>query len=445
MSTERQDDPRELLTTADPLPDDAFEGEHPADVADVVEALPYDEGADFLKTLDPEDAARTLEEMDVRDAQNVIEDLGVDTTAQALTHMHLDDAADLLNALPTELSEPLLAALPVGQRVELRDLMAYPPESAGGIMSPQVVALAANLTVSEAIAELRRIADDSEQIYYSYVVDHQHHLVGVLSLRDLILAAPEKRLHDVMLTRIISVPVTMDREDVAAMLSKYGYYALPVVAEDNRLLGIVTADDVFEVIEDEATEDMQMMVGAGRDERVDSPFHLSLARRVPWLLVNLATAFAAAAVVGLFEAQLAQLAALAVLMPVVAGQAGNTGAQSMAVVLRGLATGETRGVTVTALLARNIAIGSATGLVIGLVAGGIAWLWWSRLDLAIALAAAMLLCMLIAAVSGAFVPWAMKQLGFDPAQSSSIILTTVTDITGFGIFLAFGTWLVIRG
>ncbi|MBN2446406.1 MAG: magnesium transporter [Phycisphaerae bacterium] len=422
---------------------EALAEEHPADVADALEALPPGAGADVLEAMPPEAAADALEEMDEADAEEIIEDMEPEAAATALSLMALDDAADLLAELPPENRAQILRTFPDAQRAELEDLMTYPQESAGGIMSPEVVALPANLTVADAITDLRTIAHESEQIYYTYVVDHQHRLVGVLSLRDLILAPETKCLHEIMINKIVSVPVTMDREKVASMLSKYGYYALPVVAEDNRLLGIVTIDDVVEIIEEEATEDMQVMVGAGADERVDSPLTITLRRRLPWLMVNLGTAFVAASVVSMFESQLAKLTVLAVLMPVVAGQAGNSGAQTMAVVIRGIATGETRGLALLTLLSRNLIIGIASGAATGSVAGLAAWLWWRDIRLALVLGGAILLCMMIATVSGAFVPWAMRRLGFDPAQSSSIILTTITDVAGFGIFLALGAWLVV--
>ena len=437
-SQSKTDEPRELdITSAE-----ALAGEHPADVADALEALPPEAGADVLEAMSPEDAADALEQMDEADAEEILGDMEPKAAATALGLMALDDAADLLAELAPESRAQILRTLPHAHRAELEELMTYPPESAGGIMSPEVVALPANLTVGEAIAELRAIAPESEQIYYTYVVDHQYRLVGVLSLRDLILAHETVCLHEILISKIVSVPATMDREEVAAMLGKYGYYALPVVADDNRLLGIVTVDDVVEIIEDEATEDMQVMVGAGADERVDSPVAMILRRRFPWLMVNLGTAFMAAGVVSMFESQLAKLTALAVLMPVVAGQAGNSGAQTMAVVIRGIATGETRGLNLLSLLSRNLVIGLATGAMAGTAAGGIAWLWWRDIGLAVVLGGAMLLCIMIATVSGAFVPWAMRRLGFDPAQSSSIILTTITDIAGFGIFLALGAWLV---
>jgi magnesium transporter len=234
----------------------------------------------------------------------------------------------------------------------------------------------------------------------------------------------------------------MDREEVAAVLNKYGYYALPVVGADRHLLGIVTIDDVVDVMQAEATEDMHRMVGAGVDEHISSPVPLVWRRRIPWLFLNLGTAFLASLVVGVFEPTLQKLTVLAVLLPIVAGQAGNTGMQSMTVMIRGIATGETRGLRLSWIVIREVWIGFGAGLVIALTCGGVAFLWRHDLALAVVLASAMILCMLIATVSGAVVPWFMKRLGFDPAQSASIILTTITDVTGFGVFLAMGTLLL---
>jgi magnesium transporter len=246
-----------------------------------------------------------------------------------------------------------------------------------------------------------------------------------------------------MIPDLVTVPATMDREEVAALLTRYGYYALPVVDAQNRLLGIVTVDDVMDVIEEEATEDMQRMVGAGADEHIESPVLLVLRRRVPWLLINLATAFLASFVVGAFESTLRELTALAVLLPIVAGQAGNSGLQSMAVMIRSIATGETRGLVLAWVLLREVWIGLGTGALIGVTCAVASYLWRHDLGISLVLGAAMVVCMLIATVSGALVPWCMKRRGFDPAQSASIILTTITDVTGFGIFLGLGTLLLV--
>ena len=423
---------------------EALQEEHPADVADVIESLPAAEGAKVLSALPAETAAEALAQMHVRDASGLIEDMPAEVAASRVERMPMDDAADLLAELPEHHREQILAELPADDRERLESLMAYAPDTAGGMMSPDVTALRADLTIPEAVARLREIADQSETVYYTYVVDESSRLAGVLSLRDLILAPVQRTLRDIMRENVMSVPPEMDREQVAALLQKYGYYALPVVSSDNHVLGIVTIDDVVDVIRAEATEDMHRMVGAGADEHIASPVTFVWRRRIPWLMLNLGTAFLASLVVGAFEQTLHKLTVLAVLLPIVAGQAGNTGLQSMAVMIRSIAVGETGGLKLAWILVREVWIGVGAGVVIALACGCVAYAWRRDLALALVLGLAMILCMLIATVSGALVPWLMKRLGFDPAQSASIILTTITDVAGFGIFLALGTLLLAR-
>jgi magnesium transporter len=356
--------PLDAMSAIDPAeaPDPTLlADEHPADVADMIESLDPTDAVQVLEALSPEAAAHALEEMQEDDAHEAFEDMDEHAAAEALQRMAPDDAVDLLEGLDHEQRLRILSEVPADRASELLSLMSYAPESAGGVMSPELVALSANLTAAEAIDELRRSAESAEQIYYAYVVDHQHRLVGVLSLRDLILARSTKPLHEIMSTRIVSVPVDVDQEEAAGMLRKYGYYALPVVGPGNQLVGIITSDDVMDIMQEEATEDMQVMVGAGAHERVDSPIGDVLRARMPWLLVNLLTAFLAAAVISLFEATLAQVAFLAVLMPIVASQAGNTGAQSMAVVIRGIATDEMRNLGIGFLVSRNAIVGGLAG------------------------------------------------------------------------------------
>ncbi|MBU0638323.1 MAG: magnesium transporter [Planctomycetota bacterium] len=420
----------------------ALAREHPADVAEAIEGMTAAEGAQVLAALPAEAAADALEQMREEDAEQYVAELAPGSAASAIQEMAPDDAADLLAELPEERREEILAGLDAKDRAQLEKLMAYPSDSAGGIMSPEVTALTEDLTVSEAVNALRRIADESEQLYYTYVVDRDNRLVGVLSLRDLLVGRSTQSIRDIMISNLVSVPADMDREEVAALFAKYGYLALPVVDAGHRLLGIVTVDDVVDVIQDEATEDMHRMVGAGADEHVASPVSFVLRRRVPWLLVNLGTAFLASSVVGLFESTLHQLTALAVLLPIVAGQAGNTGLQSMAVMIRGIATGETRGLRLRRILAREIGIGIGTGVLIGLACALVCLIWRGDPWLAAVLGSAMVACMLMATICGALVPLLMQRLGFDPAQSASIILTTITDVAGFGIFLALGALLL---
>jgi magnesium transporter len=429
-------------TSTDPR---SLASEHPADVAEFVQALPPEQGADILAAMPPAVAGEALGEMDAKDAERYVADMHPQAAAGAVGLMAPDDAADLLGELSEQHRERILAELPTTDRAELEQLLKYPAESAGGIMSPEVTALPDHLTVPQAIARLRRIAGESEQIYYTYVVDDANRLVGVLSLRDLILAPEDQRINEIMIGDVVTVPAMMDREEVARLLSKYGYFALPVIDAQQRLLGIVTVDDVVGIIQEEATEDMQRMVGAGGDERVNSPVPFVLRRRIPWLVLNLGTAFLAAFVVGAFEQTLKSLTALAVLLPIVAGQAGNTGLQSMAVMIRGIATGETRGLALAWVLLREAGIGLGAGLLIGVTCALGCFLWRRELGLSIVLGSAMIGCMLLATISGALIPWLMKRLGLDPAQSAGIVLTTITDVSGFAIFLGLGSLLVSAG
>jgi magnesium transporter len=423
---------------------EALKEEHPADVAEVIETLPTVEGAKLIAALPPATAADALAQMQARDAGILVEDMAPRVAASTVEHMPMDAAADLLAELPEEHREQILAVLAAEDRAQLETLMAYAPDTAGGMMSPEVAALPEDLTIPEAVVRLREFADQSETVYYTYVVDGQNRLIGVLSLRDLILAPAQQTLREIMRENVLAVPPEMDRNEVAELLQKYGYYALPVVDAENHLLGIVTIDDVVDVIQAEATEDMHRMVGAGADEHIDSPVPFVWRRRIPWLLLNLGTAFLASFVVGAFEHTLRQLTVLAVLLPIVAGQAGNTGLQSLAVMIRSIAMGETRGLRLAWIVTREVWIGVGAGSVIALTCGCIAYAWRRDLALALVLGAAMVLCMLVATVSGALVPWLMKRLGFDPAQSASIILTTITDVAGFGVFLGLGTLLLAR-
>jgi magnesium transporter len=433
-------EPDAAQTPADPA---VLRVEHPAEIAEALDQLPAGRAAEVLEALPPQTAAEALEQMPEQQAEQFLEEMEPRAAASALAHMAPDDAVDILEKLPEQRREDLLEGLPRPKRAALERLMRYPPESAGGVMSPQVTALPEDMPVPQAIARLREIAAESEQVYYTYVVDAENRLVGVLSLRDLLFANVLHTLKDIMIRQIVSVPVTMDREEVARLLSKYGYYAVPVVDEQDRLLGIITVDDVVDIIQQEATEDMQRMVGAGADERIDSPVVFVLRRRIPWLIINLGTGFLAASVVGAFERAIAVLPVLAVLQGIVAGQAGNTGLQSMAVVIRGLATGEMRGGRLALLVLREIGIGAASGLVVGTVAWLACYAWQRDVALSFVLGGAVLGSMLLSTVSGALTPWLMKRCGYDPAQSASIILTTITDVVGFGIFLALGSVLIL--
>jgi magnesium transporter len=427
------------------------EGEEKAEgVAERIEDLPAPDGAavmermtpamsaDVAEALDPETAAQILSEMDATLAASVIADMEVPEASMVLEAMDPDDRVDILEHITAPLHDQLVDEMAALEAAETRSLEQYPPDTAGGIMTPDVTKLEESLTVQQAIEELRRLSEELEQMFYVYVVDRRGHLVGVLSMRDLILAKPGRKLGEIMIPNVSALPATMDQEEVARLFDKYGYMAMPVVDARNRLVGIVTVDDVVDVLQEEATEDVQKMFGAGGEERLTSKWQFSFRMRVWWLVVNLATAFLAASVVGAFEDTLKSLTLLAIYMPIVAGMGGNAGAQAMAVSIRGLAVGKVDRKLLRYVLLRELIVGLATGVVVGLITAAVALVWhhskagWGpSVALGAVVGVALIINHALAGISGAAIPFIMKKLGFDPAQSATIFATTVTDVGGF--------------
>lgn len=407
-----------------------------ADGADVLEVMSSEKAADVAEVLDPETAGRILSEMDPALAASVLGDMEPAEASMVLSAMAPDDAVDVLELMPASVHDAIVGEMEPEEAEEVRQLEQYPPDTAGGIMTPEVTALSEGLTVAQAIEELRRLSEELEQMYYVYVVDKRQHLVGVLSMRDLILARPDRRLSQIMRTEVASVPVTMDQEQVARIMRRSGYLAMPVVDARNRLIGIVTADDVADVIEEEATEDLQKMFGAGAEERLLSPWTFSFRKRVWWLEVNLATAFLAAWVISRFDEIIAALPILAAWQSIVSGMGGNGGAQALAVAIRGIAIGESAPRLLGRVLYRESLVGLLTGLVIGLTCWACACFGMfgyhsHPIILGFVVFLALLFNHINACVTGVLIPFAMKRLGFDPAQSSTIFATTFTDCGGF--------------
>jgi magnesium transporter len=356
-----------------------------------------------------------------------------------LMEMDPDDRVDVLGHLPPDRREQLIGEMDAAAAAEVRDLRQYPADTAGGIMTTEVTALPEDLTVEQAIAELRRLSETLEQMFYVYVVDRLRRLVGVLSMRDLILARPDRRIREIMRRNVVTVPATMDQEDVARLIRKYKYIAVPVTDATNRLIGLITVDDVVDVIQDEATEDVQKMAGAGAEERLTSPWQFSFRKRIWWLEVNLATAFMAAAVIAIFQDTIQKLAILAAYQTIVSGMGGNASAQAMAVAIRGIALGEVDRSLLRQILYREAIVGLVSGVVIGATTAAIAMIFnYSHhgIILGVIVMAALIINHVMACVSGVAIPFVMKWFGFDPAQSATIFATTVTDCCG--VFATLG-------
>ena len=305
-------------------------------------------------------------------------------------------------------------------------------------MNPHVFALAEDLTVGEAITALQT-SRDVEMVFYLYIVDARGHLVGVTSLRRLLLVSPETPLKRIMTADPISARVDMDQEEVARLVASYNLLAIPVVDEHNKLVGVITVDDVIDVIKDEATEDLYRLAGVSSDERVFTPASESFRKRMPWLIVNLATAFLAAAVVGVFESTISGWVALAVFMPIVAGMGGNAATQTLTVIVRGIALGELTWSNSKKALAKELLVGIANGLVVGSIAALVASVMNGDPRLGVILGLAMVVNLFVAGLAGTLIPLGLKALKIDPALASAVFITTFTDVAGFASFLGLAT------
>lgn len=414
---------------------------HPADVADQLERLSVEEAQQELRDLPTREGAAVLAEMDEESRPALLETLQPAEIASLVREMPHNEAADVLSELTPEVRGPVLSEIPAHEREQLSEMLTYPPESAGGIMSDRFLSLREDMTIEQAQALLRGSQDESSdhQVAYLYVVDRQGHLKGIVPIHDLVFKHPARKIGEVMKREVKHVWVDDDQEKIAQLFDRYHYMALPVLTRAGKLLGIVQANQVVEVIRKEATEDMQLMVGLSGEERALTPWKQSMRRRLPWLCINLGTAFLAASVVGVFEETIAAWTALAIFLPIVAGQGGNAGAQTLTVIIRDMALGEISPGDGRKALLKESFLGLANGVVIGIIVGLISYVWKGSFVLGAVVAVAMVLNMVAAGFSGVLVPYTLRALKIDPALASSIIMTTVTDVAGFFFFLGLAT------
>ncbi len=424
-------------------PAEAPKSLHPADIADELQRLGTEEAVARLRALPTETASEVLSELDSAVAQDVAARLSGREIGRMLEDLPHDEAADIAAELEPELRDEALAHLEPAQSARVEQLMRYPEDSAGAIMKDQFIALPDSFTIGQGLDAIRRKGDDEfDGATYVYVVDERQKLLGVVPVRNLVFLPPARPLRDAMITDVRFVRVDTDQEEVARLFSQYHFLALPVLDAGSRLVGVVEARQVIDVLRDEATEDMQRMVGVSGEESAYTPWGRALAMRLPWLYINLLTAFLAAAVIAVFESTLARWTALAVFLPVIAGQGGNSGMQTLTVTIRSMALGELRGEVARRVLIKELVMSLVNGLVIGLTVGIVGWLWKGGILLGVIVAMAMFLNTLAAAAAGVLIPLGLRAVKADPALSSSIFLTTVTDVAGFFFFLGLASSLI---
>jgi magnesium transporter len=411
----------------------------PADLSPVLPLLLEEDRNRILSLLiEAGKAGRALLDLDESDLNEILEALDDATIASICSSSAPDDAADLLDFLEEDRRTRVLGLLGATQGAKLESLLEGEEETAGSLMNTEFLALDEELTVAQAIESIRQYPR-KESFFYVYCVDGDQHLVGVLSLRSLILANPGVQLKDLMVQSVVRTQIDSSPEEVAQLVSKYDLLSVPVVDLQNRLAGVVTVDDILDVIQEQAEEDLLHLAGVDISERVSTPARESWRTRFPWLAVNLVTAFIAASVVRYFEGTIQRWAVLAAFMPIVAGMGGNAGTQTLTVFVRALALGEIDWRSGFAPIRKEMLVGFANGFAIGLICATVVGFWTGEWILASILLIALSLNLIVAGFAGAVVPLVLARLGFDPAVASSIFVTTATDSAGFFFFLGMAT------
>lgn len=409
---------------------------HPAELAWMFRHLTARERREIFDLIrEPERVGEILSELDESIGLELIAALEPQRIMEVTAAMSTDDQADLLEALPDELREQVMALMKKEDAEGIEELLQYEADSAGGIMSPDFLAMSDDLKVSEAIRKVQQLSEEAEMAFYIYVVDAEGKLQGILSLRQLLMNAASKSLSSIMERDVVAVSPGTDQEEVAHIVSRYNIMAVPVVDHDGIMLGIVTVDDILDVVREEATEDFLQMVGAGKDREILlKPVLQNALARLPWLLASWVGGVLAMSVIISFQDELRGMIVLAGFIPVIIGMGGNIGTQSSTITIRGLATGRVNVTRVWSFISKQLRVGLILGVFFGLLLGLLAWLFYGTLGLGIVVALAICASMLISTSLGTVVPIILRRLDVDPAVATGPFVTTTTDVLGVLIY-----------
>ncbi|MEK3734267.1 MULTISPECIES: magnesium transporter [Paenibacillus] len=427
----KETDRKELQAILDEL--------HPYDIARIYKELSRKKRFKFLLLLTVEQLASLIAELDTTDQIEVLNQLGVEKTLQAMNLMDHDDLAQLLDVLDADNLEHFLSEMKEEESQALVSLMHYPQETAGRMMTNRYVWVPVYYTVQDVVQKLRTFAEISETINYVYVVDEDKRILGVVSYRDLLLAHAEDPVADFMNARVISVPVTMDQEEVARVIERYDLLAVPVVEASNVLVGIITVDDIVDVVISEANEDIEKLSAGGKAINFDTQAWTAALRRLPWLILLLLIGLLSGSIISGFEETLAQVVALAFFMPMIAGMTGNTGTQSLAVVVRGLITRELDKRTVFRLISRELGVGVIIGVTCGALIAIIAFVWQGNAVLGLVVGSSLLVTLIIGTLAGTIIPLILYKFNVDPAIASGPLITTINDILSLSIYFGIAS------
>lgn len=415
----------------------------PYDVASIYQQLPEKHRVRFLSYMSDEELTSFIQELTQDIQLQVFQKIGVEKSAKIMDMMDNDDLATLFHEMEPKIKEAFLSKMDEEESTAVRDLMKYEAETAGRIMTNRFVWIPKHYTVMEVVAKLKSFAEIAETINYLYVIDGDKKLVGVVSYRDLILADANEKIEDIMFSRVISVSADTDQEEVANIIGRYDFLAVPVIEEDGTLVGIITVDDVIDVVMQEANEDIEKLSASGKDIDFDTKAWVASRRRLPWLILLLFIGLISGSIISNFEETLEAVVALAFFMPMIAGMTGNTGTQSLAVVVRGLITREMDMKVAAGLVLRELRVGIIIGITCGILIAIIAWVWLPDPMFGIVVGISLLCTLIIGTLAGTIIPLILYKLNVDPAIASGPLITTLNDIISLFIYFGIATALLL--
>jgi len=416
---------------------------HPADLAIILQDLEEDERNYLFSLMNAETASDVVTELDEVTREEIVSDLQEERLSEIVNEMDSDDAADVVAELPEDLQEKILAKIEPQDRAEVEKLLIHEEDTAGGIMALEYIAVYEDQTVDDAIREIRRRAEEINEVFYIYAVDRGNRLVGVVPIKSLFLRNPRRIIKDIMHTDVISVTVDTDQEEVANLVRKYDLSAMPVVDQHNRLVGRITIDDIVDVLHEEANEDIQRMAGIADEEILQETSTFKISRnRLPWLLISFLGELGSAMVLNRFDATLEEILISAFFIPVIMATGGNAGIQSSTIVVRSLAMHETGTASLWNRVFRELRVAVLNGLIVGSLLFTVIYLWKHNLDFGIVGGIAILLVMINSAVFGAVIPFILSKFKVDPAIATGPFITTANDIFGLLIYLGMTSFYI---
>jgi magnesium transporter len=417
---------------------------HPSEIAKILELLPRKSRGKIIHALDVEVASEVISEMDPEShPEELLEELNNELVTNIVEELSYDDATDIVSQLSEEKRDEILESIDKEDAAEIRKLLTYPEDTAGGLMTTELIKVHFGLTKREALEEVIHQSEEMENFYAIYVVDDADRLVGTVSLKNLIKSRQNVKIEDLVDEDVIYVSTDTDQEEVAKMLSQYNLPGIPVVDKNMILLGVVSFDDVLDVLQEETTEDILKIAGVSDDEELSGNWKEAVQSRLPWLLVNLCTAFLAAFVVYLFQPAIEKLTLLSMFMPVIAGMGGNAGTQALAVTIRRISLNTLPDSKIIGAVSKEFFVGLFNGLCCGFIVSIVAFLYGHTILLGLVVFMAMTCNLMIAGVAGASVPILLEKLGFDPAVASSIFITAFTDTLGFLLLLGLASAILL--